>query len=246
MSEPEAPVFTRTSLITLSARLVPHRWAWAEVNAAMIAANWERRRAATPGLFDGIVLLACGCTISGGHCQVDFFEVRYSRFIAFRDAGSPDPAVANAFAAIVPRTADGAVLLGQMAPGTANAGQVYFPCGTPDAGDVRDGGVVDLAGSAEREFREETGLTLPASAAQAPWTLLQGDGQLAFLRPVRFEARADALKVRIAQHHAGEAEPELSRMICVRGPDDIDHARMPPFVRAYLDGLFAARDLAAG
>lgn len=239
MSEPEVPVFTRTSLATLSARLVSHRWAWAEANAAMIAANWERRRAATPGLFDGIVLLACGCTISGGHCQVDFFEVRYSRFIAFRDAGSPDPAVANAFAAIVPRTADGAVLLGQMAPGTANAGQVYFPCGTPDAGDVRDGGVVDLAGSAEREFREETGLTLPASAAQAPWTLLQGDGQLAFLRPVRLDETAEQLGDRMERHRLQDADPELARVVIARGAQDIDGTRMPPFARAYLAAAFA-------
>ncbi|MGK3945562.1 hypothetical protein ABK046_45375, partial [Streptomyces caeruleatus] len=87
--------------------------------------------------------------------------------------------MANAFAAVVPWSADGAVLIGEMGAHTANAGQLYFPCGTPDQDDLR-GSVVDLAGSATREFTEETGLSLPEGAA-GEWLLLEGEGQLAFL-----------------------------------------------------------------
>lgn len=231
---------TLTPLRSVSARLVSHDWAWARDHADATARNWERRCADTPDLFDGPVLLARGCAIEGDAAQVSFFETRFSRFIAFRDAGSPDPAVANAFSAIVPGTADGAVLLGVMAPHTANAGQIYFPCGTPDRDDVRDGDRVDLAGSAAREFREETGLSLPPEAETAPWVLAQGEHRLAFLKPVRFAETADALAARIDAHRRREDAPELSRVVVVRGRGDLDAARMPGFVCAYLEGVLPA------
>lgn len=232
-----APGFTLTPLTRIAARLVAYDWAWARDNAEAIDRNWQRRREKTPSLFDGPVYLASGCTIADGACETAFFEARYSRFIAFRDAGVPDALVANAFAAIVPHTADGAVLLGVMGAHTANAGQIYFPCGTPDPGDRRDGDVVDLAGSAEREFLEETGLSLPEGAAQ-DWVLLRGDGQLAFLRPVRFDLDAEALKARIDAHRGQEDEPELAHSVIARSRADIDAGRMPGFVQAYLASVF--------
>jgi hypothetical protein len=39
------------------------------------------------------------------------------------------------------RGADGAFLLGEMAPHTTNGGQIYFLAGTPDPSDVFDGKV---------------------------------------------------------------------------------------------------------
>ncbi|MBK3406201.1 NUDIX hydrolase [Methylorubrum populi] len=233
-----APGFSLTALDRVSARRVDHDWAWARDNAEAIDRNWERRKAETPGLFDGPVYLANGCSIADGACEAHLFEVRYSRFIAFRDAGVPDALVANAFAAIVPHSGDGAVLLGVMGAHTANAGQIYFPCGTPDSGDLRADGTVDLAGSAAREFLEETGLTLPEGAEEA-WVLLRGDGQLAFLRPVRFEADAETLKARIEAHRGHEGEPELAHSVIARSRADIDTARMPGFVQAYLASVFS-------
>jgi 8-oxo-dGTP pyrophosphatase MutT (NUDIX family) len=232
-----APGFTLTPLTRIAARLVPYEWVWARDNEASIERNWQRRLEATPELFDGPVYLASGCAIENGACEAAFFEVRYSRFIAFRDAGVPDALVANAFAAIVPLSADGAVMLGVMGAQTANAGQIYFPCGTPDPGDRRDDDTVDLAGSAEREFLEETGLSLPEDAA-GDWVLLRGDGQLAFLRPVRFDLDAEALKARIDAHRGEEAAPELAHSVIARSRADIDAARMPGFVQAYLASVF--------
>ncbi|MCJ2030041.1 NUDIX hydrolase [Methylobacterium sp. J-043] len=232
-----APGFSLTPLERVSARRVEHDWAWARDNAEAIDCNWERRRVDTPGLFDGPVYLASGCAIADGSCEASLFEVRYSRFLAFRDAGVPDALVANAFAAIVPHSRDGAVLLGVMGAHTANAGQIYFPCGTPDPGDLRDDGTVDLAGSAARELLEETGLTLPEGAAEE-WVLLRGDGQLAFLRPVHFDGSAETLKTRIESHRGPEDEPELARSVIARSRADIDAARMPGFVQAYLASIF--------
>ena len=213
-------------------------WPWARDNAEAVAENWRARKARSPAMFDGPVLLSCACAVHAGTCRIDLFETSYARFIAYRDGGRFDDPVANAFAAIVPWSADGAVLVGEMGAHTANAGQLYFPCGTPDRGDVRGTGV-DLAGSAARELLEETGLALPEGTdGGGGWVLLDGEGQLAFLRPVRFPGTAAALCARIADRNRCEPDAELAGMRILRGSADIDPARMPGFVRAYLAGAF--------
>ncbi|NEU13324.1 NUDIX hydrolase [Methylobacterium sp. BTF04] len=230
--------FTVTRITALTARRVPYDWAWARDNAGFVSENWARRIAERPALFDGRVLLACACRIADDAGTVDLFEVAFSQFLAFRDAGSPDPDVANVFAAIVPRARDGAALLGVMGGHTANAGQIYFPCGTPDLADLREGDRVDLVGSAERELLEETGIALPPDAPDE-WLLLSGDGQRAFLRPVHFPEDGDALLARMERHRRAEADAELDGFVIVRGAADIDSARMPGWVRTYLANAFA-------
>lgn len=233
--DPRPYGFEVVRLARLEARLVTYEWEWARDNAERIAQNWQRRRAAQPALFDGPVLLSCDCSITGDTCSLRLFEAPYSNFLAYRDGGSPDGHVANAFAAIVPWTADGAVLLGRMGGNTANAGQIYFPCGTPDRDDVC-GETVDFSGSAGRELLEETGLHVPEEAPE-DWVCLRGEGQLAFLRPVRFSEDAAALIERMELHALREDEPELAGIVAVRGAAGIEPA-MPGFVRAYLASAF--------
>ena len=238
LSEGLSEGFRITHLRDVAARFVDHDWAFPRAHATAIAAHWQDRIACKPGLFDGTVLLCRSHGIADGTARLDLFATRYATFTYYRHIRPADPRIRNAFAAIVPWTADGAVLLGAMGAHTANAGQLYFPCGTPDPDDVR-GTEVDLTGSAARELAEETGLALPDDAGTA-WVLLEGEGQLAFLRPVRFPEPAAALVTRIAAHLDGEAEPELAGMHIVRGAGDIDATRMPGFVRAYLAQAFPA------
>ncbi|SFV00876.1 MULTISPECIES: NUDIX hydrolase [unclassified Methylobacterium] len=233
--------FRITQLAAVTARFVTYDWAFPRENADAIAAHWQTRIARAPGMFDGTVLLCCDHAVADRAARLDLFATRYATFTYYRDtrhadARIADARIANAFAAIVPWTSDGAVLLGEMGARTANAGQLYFPCGTPDPDDIQ-GARVDLAGSAARELAEETGLALP-DEAETDWVLLEGEGQLAFLRPVRFPETAARLVARIADHLGAEAEPELAGMHVVRGRDDIDAARMPGFVRAYLADAF--------
>jgi hypothetical protein len=229
--------FTLTRIEGVTARLVPFEWDWARDNGAFIAEHWARRCAARSGLFDGRVLLATSCRIEGASCSVELFETSYASFTIHKDLGWPDPNVLNAFAAIVPHGSDGAVLLGVMGAHTANAGQAYFPCGTPDLDDVRDGEAVDLAGSAEREFVEETGMALPTDSPET-WLLLRGRTEAAFLRPVMFRERADALREAMERHRLSEIEPELAGFVTVGSGGAIDHCSMPDFVRAYLRHAF--------
>ncbi|MBY0251799.1 MAG: NUDIX hydrolase, partial [Methylobacterium organophilum] len=175
--------FRITRVADVAARFVDHDWAFPRAHAAAIAAHWQARLRRSPGMFDGTVLLCCDHAVADGVARLDLFATRYATFTYYREVPHAEARIANAFAAIVPWTADGAVLLGEMGPHTANAGQLYFPCGTPDPDDVR-GAQVDLTGSAARELAEETGLALP-DEAETDWVLLEGEGQLAFLRPVR-------------------------------------------------------------
>ena len=231
--------FRSTKLADVTARFVDHDWAFPRTHEAAIAAHWQARIARSPGMFDGTVLLCCAHEVVDRIARLDLFATRYSSFTYYRHIRHADPQIRNAFAAIVPWTADGAILLGEMGAHTANAGQLYFPCGTPDPDDVR-GDSVDLAGSAARELAEETGLALPEEADTA-WIMLEGENQLAFLRPVRFPEPAAMIAARIADHLGSEAEPELAGLHSVRSAAEIDPARMPGFVQAYLATAFSPR-----
>ncbi|MGT2479970.1 PhzF family phenazine biosynthesis protein [Methylobacterium oryzae CBMB20] len=120
---------------------------------------------------------------------------------------------------------------------TANAGQLYFPCGTPDPDDVR-GARVDLAGSAAEELTEETG-SRAAGGADTAWVLLEGENQLAFLRPVRFPDPAAALVAhqRAPSPARGQSRNSPGSASCGARPTSMSR-RMPGFVQAYLRHAF--------
>jgi len=141
------------------------------------------------------------------------------------------------FAAAALRAADGAHLVGEMAPSTAAAGQIYFPSGTPDREDVGAEGALDLAGSVGRELLEETGLDIGALAAEPGWTLVRDSGFVALMKRLTACQNAAELRSRIMHHLANEAQPEFSDIRIVRGRADLD-ARMPRFVIAYLEAMW--------
>ena len=224
---------TLTPARRIDARMVAHDWPWARDNRAAIQAHWEKRRAERPAMFNGTALMLRRWSLTEGVLEAELFEAEYAALTALKDWGFPDGSVLNVFAAAVPRTRDGTFLLGEMGPHTAAAGRVYFPCGTPDPTDIGAGGRVDLAASALRELREETGLVAP-DGADSGWIVVRDGGLMALLRPVQLAEDEAVVRERIAAHLAAEAEPELSAIVGVRGPSDLDPARMPGFVRHYL------------
>jgi 8-oxo-dGTP pyrophosphatase MutT (NUDIX family) len=113
------------------------------------------------------------------------FETDYASFLAWHDWGCPAVGVFNVFAAAALQSADGAFLLGQMAPFTSGAGQWVFPCGTPDPDDISSGGMLDLAGSVSRELFEETGLDIGACQVEPGWTLVRDGGFVALVKQTR-------------------------------------------------------------
>ena len=218
------------------------RWDFAERQAGAIATHWARLTKAKPSLFNGRVLLLGKrliVTRSEGTLSLKgvYFETDYADFLAWTAFGHPGDPVENCFAMAALRSADGAFLLGEMAHHTYNAGQIYFPAGTPDPDDVFDDRV-DLEASVRRELLEETGL-LAAETNMAPgWTVVITSQRIACMRLMTFPLPAIRLKARIEAFLARDPLAEFVRMHIVRDPEDIDEKRVPSFVADYLRYAF--------
>jgi 8-oxo-dGTP pyrophosphatase MutT (NUDIX family) len=170
-------------------------------------ACFQRKRS---GVWNGRVLLLNRYAIRDGVLRGACFETDYANLCAWRDWNFPDPGVYNFFAAAALRAADGAYLVGEMAPSTAAAAQLYFPCGTPDPEDIGAGGLLDLAGSLARELREETGIDVATLDAAPGWCLVRDGGYLAVMKRLTAHQSAEELRAAIMRHLASESQPELS------------------------------------
>ena len=115
------------------------------------------------------MLLARDPVFAGERFSAGYFEADFASFLAWRDWDFPDRDVFNGFGMGALRCSDGAFVLGEMGRAYREcAGAIYFPSGTPDLDDIRDG-TVDIAGSVAREVEEETGLTPSDYRAGADW-----------------------------------------------------------------------------
>jgi NUDIX domain len=225
----------------------PSRWAFAERRADSIAAHWARLRKTKPMLFNGRVLLLGRRVIEtrpDGVLKLRgvFFETDYADYLAWEEFGDPGEPVDNCFSMAALRCADGAFLLGQMSQHTFNAGQIYFPAGTPDPNDVFDG-QVDLEASASRELLEETGVSADETTIAPGWTLAFTPRRIACMKLMTLPVPAARVKARIDAYLAHDPHAEFSRMHIIRSPRDIDETRVPIFVAAYLRDAFAQRSV---
>ncbi len=222
------------ALDRLELRFEPQPWPWAEANRAFVERNFEEAREKRPALWNGRVLLLHRFAIEAGVFRGAYLATDFAAFLAWRDAGFPDPSVRNCFSAGALRAADGAFLLGRMARHTANAGKIYFPAGTPDPGDVGADGAVDLMGSVLRELAEETGLLASEVSPGPRWYAALAGARVGLMRPLRLREASDKLAARIRAFIAGEKEPELEDVVIVRKPADFV-PEMPNFVRLYIE-----------
>jgi 8-oxo-dGTP pyrophosphatase MutT (NUDIX family) len=222
----------------LELSFAPKPWPFAAERRAEIDAFWAELTAKNPALWNGRVLLLYRQVVSDGVFRGDYLETDYASFIAWRRWGTAGTGVHDCFSAAAILSCDGAVLLGEMGARTANAGAIYFPCGTPDPSDIV-ADKVDLASSVARELKEETGLDIAEFDAGPGWTTV-GDRQLIVqVKTLRSGLSAQELRTRMLAHLASEKQPELSDIVIVRSQRDYRPA-MPPFVTAWLDELFGA------
>jgi hypothetical protein len=213
--------------------VAPWIWPFAQDRRADIDAHFAMRRARTPDLWNGRVLLLREYALDGAMLRGTFFETDFASFLAWRDWDFPDAGATNCFAMGAIRSAEGAYLLGVMGAHTANPGRVYFPAGTPDPEDIVGGGTVDLDGSVLREVKEETGLGEGDFDVQGGWTLVVARQRLALMKTLQSREPAGALRKRALAYLAGEAKPELADIRIVAGRGDFDDT-MPPFVTTFL------------
>jgi hypothetical protein len=216
----------------LDLRFAPRAWAFADDNRAAIDAHFAVKQKANPSLWNGRVLLAHEYSVADRICFGAFLETDFASFNAWRDWGRPPAGIINCFAAPALRASDSAFLLGVMGNHTANAGQIYFPCGTPEPIDVVDGHV-DLEHSARHELKNETGLDFEELDPEPGWLSVRLQTWAMVVKVLQAREGAEALRRRILGHLASQAQPELAGIRIVRGSSDLCPA-MPPFVSAFL------------
>jgi 8-oxo-dGTP pyrophosphatase MutT (NUDIX family) len=208
-------------------------WPFAVERRADIAAHFAALQSEKPKLWNGRILLARNPVFTGDRFSAEYFEADFASFLAWRDWGFADSSVFNGFGMGALRGSDGAFLLGEMAAHTANAGRIYFPAGTPDLDDLRDG-IVDIAGSVARETEEETGLKPADYRAEAQWNCVVSGALIAIIKILDVDLPGEALRARIEANLAKHALPELSAIHLVRGPADFTPA-MPAYVTAFIE-----------
>ncbi len=216
----------------------PKPWPFAQQRQAEIAANFERMRREKPALYNGRVLLLHRYDLAGGVLRGAYLDTDYASFTYWIRQSWPDGGVYDCFGTAAMQAADGAFLLGEMGPHTFNAGQIYFPCGTPGPEDVH-GGTVDLDFSVRRELTEETGLDAADFTAESGWTIAFDGALIVAIKVLRSGLAAEPLRARIVDWMARQRQPELADIRIVRGSADFD-PHMRRFVRAFLAQRFAA------
>jgi 8-oxo-dGTP pyrophosphatase MutT (NUDIX family) len=222
---------------TLDLKVGTYSWPFAAERRKEIDAHFAAKQREKPELWNGRVLLGRNAVYAGDHFSADFFETDFANFLAWRDWSFPDVSVFNGFGMGALRSSDGAFLLGEMGAHTANAGRIYFPAGTPDPGDVRDGRL-DLAGSIVREVAEEAGLYSADYTMDTHWSCVFAGPSIAMIRILRVELTGEALKARVEAHLARETKPELHAVHLVRSRSDLVPV-MPRFVSAFLEAQFS-------
>jgi 8-oxo-dGTP pyrophosphatase MutT (NUDIX family) len=229
------PVIHRVTALDLGVQ--PWSWPFAHERRADIDAYFALQQRERPQLWNGRVLLARHPVLTDGRLSARYFETDFANFLALRDWGFPDKDVFNGFGMGALRCSDGAFVLGEMGQHTANAGRIYFPAGTPDPDDIREG-AVDIPGSVAREMEEETGLTVADYRAAAHWDCIISGGSIAMIRLLDIDMPGEALRARIEANLARQQQPELAAIHLVRGPADLT-AAMPYFVRAFIEKQFS-------
>src|SRR5713226_9018281 len=221
---------------TLELGLQQWSWPFAEQRRADIDAHFAIQQREKP-IWNGRVLLGRNPDFTGDRLTASYFETDFASFLAWRDWGFPDRGVFNGFGMGALRCSDGAFVLGEMGHHTANAGRIYFPSGTPDPDDIRDG-AVDISGSVAREVEEETGLTPADYRAGAHWDCVVSGAAIAMIRMLNVDVMGEELRARIETNLARQDQPELSAIHLVRDASDLT-ASMPRFVTAFIEQHFS-------
>jgi 8-oxo-dGTP pyrophosphatase MutT (NUDIX family) len=235
MSGTKPSVIHRISALDLPVETWP--WPFAEARRAEIDAHFAEKQREKPAMWNGRVLLGRNPVFSDSRLSASYFETDFASFLSWRDWGFPDSSVFNGFGMGALRCADGAFVLGEMAPHTSNAGRIYFASGTPDLNDISDG-VVDMPGSVTRELEEETGLAPGEYETDPHWYCIHTGPALAMIRLLRIGLPGEVVRERIERNLAAQHQPELSAIHLVRSPRDLT-AAMPRFVTDFLEAQFA-------
>ena len=212
------------------------QWLFAEQRRDDINSHFAALQRANPHLYNGRVLVMNECEFAGETLRGSFLEADYASFRSWLDWGCPAADAYDCFAAACVVSADDAVIFGEMASHTSNAGQVYFPCGTPDGDDVI-AGKVDLLHSCTRELKEETGFDAGDFSIEPGWRIVELPSRIVAVKLLRSPHDAGALRAQALAHLRSQALPELADIRVLRGCQDIS-AAVPDIAAVFLRSLW--------
>jgi 8-oxo-dGTP pyrophosphatase MutT (NUDIX family) len=237
-SDPAADSVQHATRLELEATGEP--WAYATGRAAEIRRHWQARIAANPRFFDGrVAVLRRLAPVPGGFRGAMSLEA-FSAFLHFRDLGYDDAVTLDGFATALLLSADRHVVLGRVAPGTLNAGQLNPPGGFVDARDIRPDGSIDIDGAVARELLEETGLRLDEVHREPGWLVTRAGRECSFALVLRSPLPAGALVADIRRRLAA-ADQELADVVAIAEPRELDGHPMPAFARRLVAHVLAPR-----
>jgi 8-oxo-dGTP pyrophosphatase MutT (NUDIX family) len=199
-----------------------------------IAANWAKEVAANPDLFDGRMLLQARIGLSGQRMISQGHEISFATFLWWRKQ-EPRRGGVHIYAYPVLETSDGALVAIRMGHHTANAGMVYFACGSFEPTDVADG-FCDPADNMRREVLEETGLDLRDAQAAPGYHVSHFRRAVTLFRIYRFDLTAEELSARIEAHMQVAEDKEIAGPVVIRSADPDAHpynVGMPPVLEWY-------------
>ena len=228
------PVIHRVTELDL--RQQQWSWPFAEARRADIDAHFALKQSEKPQIWNGRVLLGRHPDFTEDCFRAGYFETDFASLLAWRDWGFPEAGAFNGFGMGALRCADGAFVMGEMGRHTANAGRIYFPAGTPDPEDLRDG-AVDMPGSVVREIEEETGLTAADYRPDPHWDCVVTGASIAMIRILNVDLPGEAVRARIEATLATQHQPELTAIHLVRRASDLT-AAMPRFITAFIEQQF--------
>ena len=227
------------SVTTLDLVVDDWQWPFAHERRDQIDRYFAVQRAANPALWNGRVLLAREPRFHGDTFSARYFDTDFASFLAWRDWGFPDPTIVNGFGMGALQGGDGGFVMGEMAAHTSNAGRIYFPSGTPDLNDIRDGRV-DIAASVAREVEEETGLMPSDYTAGNVWHCVPDGPSVAMIRLLNMASTAEDIRTRIENNLKTQTKAELHAAHVIRGVADIT-----PAMQSYVATFIAAQTRAA-
>ncbi|MCB1520975.1 MAG: NUDIX hydrolase [Hyphomicrobiaceae bacterium] len=214
-----------------------HAWRFPIDNDAAVAAHWQRRQAANPALFNGTVHMLASAAIVGDVLTGRAFATEFRNFLFWRDGGSVDLSVWDAFGSAIILASDGGVLLARQRPGFINAGLYYLPGGFIDARDVSCRGRIDIVESVKREVAEETGLD-ECRLLHVPRFLITRNGpQLSIGVVWRSDLDSAVLRAEVMAYIASGRDDELDDVRVIHGDEDLDRLPLADYCKRLMPVL---------
>jgi 8-oxo-dGTP pyrophosphatase MutT (NUDIX family) len=201
-----------------------------------IADNWQREVEANPNLFDGRMLLQKRIGLGADGLSAEGHVISYSTFLWWRKQTERRGGI-HVYAYPVLETSDGALVAIRMGAHTANAGAVYFACGSLELEDVIDGWC-DPDHNMHREVLEETGLDLAHAEASRGYYIAHYRRAVTLFRVFRFKLTAAEMIARIEHHMEVGEDKEIAGAVAIRSADPSAHpynVGMLPVLDWYFD-----------